>query len=376
MRLPALPLLDRYLAKEILVPFLGSVLFLTQVLVATQLLAQAEVLFGSGVSLLDVASVVVALLPHVLGYVLPIAFLLGTVLGLGRLAEDREVIALGAAGISPARLVRVPMALAVVTAALGLWLSLAGEPAGLAAARVRLNEIVKRNVSNDVRPGTFYEQIPGYTLYAERVQGGRWENVLISDRSNPATPVLALAREGRLEPVGAGQEMRLVLESGEVHREEAASEDYLSARFRHGDLVIGLGTALTDRNAFSRSAREMTAGAMEERIRIERERGNVSEAWRFEGYFHRRLAAPLAVIPFALLAVPLGASRRTGRAFAIGATFLAVIAQYVLMRSGEVLTQRGALPAAVALQIPTIVLSAIGIALIAVTAHRGAGAVR
>ncbi len=376
MKPPGLPLLDRYLAKEIAVPFLGGVLFLTQVLIATQLLSQAEILFGSGVSLLDVARVVVALLPHVLGYVLPVAFLLGAVLGVGRLAEDREVIALGAAGISPARLVRVPLAMAVVTAALGLWLSLAGEPAGLAAARYRLNEIVKRNVSNDVRPGTFYEQIPGYTLYAERANRGRWENVLISDRSNPATPILALARQGRLEPVGVGQEMRLVLDGGEVHREEAASEDYVSARFRHGELVIGLGTALTDRNLFARSAREMTAAAMEERIRIERDRGNAAEARRFEGYLYRRLASPLAVLPFALLAVPLGAWRRGGRAFGVGATFLAVIAHYILLRGGEVLAQRGALPAVVALQIPTVVLSALGMALVVAASRRGAGAVR
>jgi lipopolysaccharide export system permease protein len=102
-------ILDRYLAKEIVLPFTAGLLFLTQLLLATQILSKADVLFGSGVSLLDVGSIVVALLPNVLGYVLPIAFLLGAVIGVGRLSEDREVIALGAAGISPARLVRVPV---------------------------------------------------------------------------------------------------------------------------------------------------------------------------------------------------------------------------------------------------------------------------
>ena len=105
-------LLDRYLAKEILLPFAAGLLFLTQILLATQLLAQADVLFGSGVSLVDVGAVVLYLLPHFLAYVLPIAFLLGAVLGVGRLAEDREVVALGAAGFSPAWLVRVPLAIA------------------------------------------------------------------------------------------------------------------------------------------------------------------------------------------------------------------------------------------------------------------------
>ena len=369
-------LLDRYVAKEILLPFLAGVLFLTQLLVATQLLGQAQVLFGSGVSFLDVARVVVALLPHLLGYVIPIAFLLGAVLGIGRLAEDREVIALGAAGISPSRLVRVPLAIGVATAAVGLWLSTTAEPSGLAAVRVQLNEIVKRNVSNDIRPGTFYDQIPGYTLYAERVRRGRWQNVLISDRTDPSAPVLALAGSGRLEPVGAGQEMELVLDGGEVHREDAASGEYASARFRHAEVMIGLGTALTDRNAFSRSSREMTIAGMQARASAARARGDVREALRWEGYVHRRIASPLAVIPFALLAVPLGAWRRTGRAFAFGATLVTVIAHYVLMRGGEVLAQRGALPPALALELPTVVLGTLGLALVVVQARRGAGAVR
>ena len=367
---------DRYLAKEILLPFTAGLLFLTQLLLATQLLGQADVLFGSGVSVVDVALIVLSLVPNVLGYVLPIAFLLGAVIGVGRLSEDREVIALGAAGISPARLVRVPLALGVAVAAAGLWLSTALEPAGLAAARVRLNEVVKRNVTNDVRPGTFYDQIPGYTLYAERVRSGGWENVLISDRTNPAAPVLALAGRGRLEPVGAGQEMRLILEGGEVHREQAGSDEYVAAEFRHADLVIGLGTALTDRNIYSRSAREMTMSAFDERIEAERARGDQAQARRFEGYKHRRLAQPLAILPFALLSVPLGASRRVGRAFAMSATIGAVIAQYVLMRSGEVMAQKGTLPAWLSLQLPTVVLTILALALIVLQARRGPGAVR
>lgn len=369
-------LVDRYLAREILLPFVAAVLFLTQLLLATQLLSQAEILFGSGVALGDVAAILVSLLPHVLGYVLPIAFLLGAVLGVGRLAEDREVMALAAAGVSPARLVRVPVALALVAGAGGLWLSTTLEPAGLAAARARLNDVVKRNVTNDVRAGVFYDQIPGYTLYAERVRRGGWEHVLITDRSDPSSPVLALAGEGRLEPVGSGQEMRLVLDRGELHREDARSDEYATAEFRRAELVVGLGTSLTDRSSLLRGVREMSSAQMRARVDEARGRGDEKEALKFEGYVNRRIAQPLAVLPFALLAVPLGASRRAGRAFAIGATLLAVVAHYVLLRAGEVLAQKGALPAVLSLQLPTVVLSAVALALVAQQARRGVGAVR
>jgi lipopolysaccharide export LptBFGC system permease protein LptF len=120
----------------------------------------------------------------------------------------------------------------------------------------------------------------------------------------------------------------------------------------------------------------MTTEAFDARAAAERAKGNLAEAWRFEGYKHRRLAQPLAILPFALLAVPLGASRRVGRAFAMAATVLAVIAQYLLMRSGEVIAQRGALPAWLSLQIPTVVLSLLALVLIVLQARRGPGAVR
>lgn len=371
-----MPIFDRYVAKEILLPFLAGLLFLTQLLLATQILGQADVLFGSGVSWVDVAWIVVALVPNVLGYVLPIAFLLGAVVGIGRLSEDREVIAMGAAGLSTARLVRVPLAIGMVVTAVAVWLSTNVQPAGFALARERLGEVVKRNVASDVRPGTFYDQIPGYTLYAEKVGGGAWGNVLISDRSNPRAPVLALARHGRLEPVGAGQEMRLVLDEGELHREQAGADEYVAANFRHAEVVLGLGTTLSDRNSFARSTGELTMADLDARIAAERAKGDRATAWKFEGYKQRRYAQPLAILPFALLAVPFGASRRVGRAFAMAATIGAVIAQYILMRSGEVMAQNGTLPAWASLQLPTVVLSALAVVLIVLQARRGPGAVR
>ena len=368
-------LLDRYLAREILLPFAAGVLFLTQLLLATQILSQAKVLFGSAVSFADVGAVILFMMPHFLGYVLPIAFLLGAVLGVGRLSEDREIVALGAAGISTARLVPVPLVLAAVVGAAGVWLAADVEPAALEAARARLVEIVKRNVRNDVRAGTFYEQISGYMLYAERVKDGAWENVLVSDRSDPAAAVLAFAGRGRLEPLDGGQDMRLVLEDGEVHREDAATDDYVVAQFQKGEVVLGIGSVFADKSALIRTSLDSPA----ELIRAAEEaraRGEVAQARKLEATAHRKLSSPLAVLPFALLAVPLGAARRSGRASGIGATIALVVSHYILLRLGEVLAQRGLVPAALSLQLPNLVLAALGLALVVLQARRGPGTAR
>ncbi|HYG70118.1 MAG TPA: LptF/LptG family permease, partial [Anaeromyxobacteraceae bacterium] len=281
-------LLDRYLAKEILLPFGAGLLFLTQILLATQILSRAELLFGSGVSAADVLTVVAGLVPQFVNTILPIAFLLGAVLGVARLAEDREVIAMNAAGISPLRLVRVPLVLGVILSAVGLWLSLEVEPASLTQAREGLNTIVKKNVQNDVRPGTFYDQIPGYTLYAGKVGPGGWENVLIHDSSIPDAPVLALARRGRLEPVGAGKEMRLELQDGEVHREQVRGE-YIVAEFDRAELVVALGRSMSDPGR-----RELTVAQLLEQSKPGPGR-NERDAKRMEAFLWRKIASPLAI---------------------------------------------------------------------------------
>jgi lipopolysaccharide export system permease protein len=170
--------------------------------------------------------------------------------------------------------------------------------------------------------------------------------------------------------------MSLLLAAGELHREQAGSDEYVAADFGRAEVVVGLGTTFSDKNAFSRSTREMTLAALDDRIAAERARGDAAAARKFEGYKWRRFAQPLSILPFALLAVPLGASRRVGRAFAMVATVGAVIAQYVLTRTGEVLAQRGTLPAPAALQLPTVVLSAVAVVLIVLQARRGPGAVR
>ena len=64
--------LDRYLAREILLPFAAALLFLTQLLLASQLLAQADVLFGAGIAPGDALRILLDLVPHLLEYVLPL----------------------------------------------------------------------------------------------------------------------------------------------------------------------------------------------------------------------------------------------------------------------------------------------------------------
>ena len=363
--------LDRYLAREILLPFAAALLFLTQLLLASQLLAQANVLFGGGVSPWDVARILADLVPHLLEYVLPVAFLLGAVLGVGRLAEDREVVALSSLGVSPVRLVRVPLLLGGAVSLLALFLALVVAPAGLRDARQRVDDVIRKNLQGEIRSGVFYEDIPGITLHAAQAGKEGFRDLLIADRTNPSAPALVFARAGRIETTGAGG-LRLVLKDGEVHREEPGARDYVVARFARATADLGLGATLDARNQLSGSAFELRPAEI---LRAAGE-GSVEQKRYWQTFLWRRIAVPLGILALGLLAVPIAALRRGGRAFGYGVTLFAVVGYYTLLRIGEGLGHNGTLPTWLGANLANLVVAAAAAGLLVLLARRGTGAVR
>ena len=97
---------------------------------------------------------------------------------------------------------------------------------------------------------------------------------------------------------------------------------------------------------------------------------------RWWTFLHRRIAGPIAILAFALLALPIAASRRGGRAFGYAATIVAVVAYYAVLRFGEGLSQRGALPPWLGPNLPNLAVALAGVALTVLMERRGPGAVR
>src|SRR5215831_20705377 len=107
-------ILDRYLVREILLPFFLWLLLLTFVLIMPPILQNAEQLIAKGVAWSIVLRVILTLVPQALGITIPMALLLGILVGLGRMSADREFVALQACGVSVFRMFRPIAVLALV----------------------------------------------------------------------------------------------------------------------------------------------------------------------------------------------------------------------------------------------------------------------
>ena len=108
--------LDRYLIRETLGPFALALALFTFLLWVQPMLDTAQTLLSKGVPMGTIGYLLLTLLPQALGVTVPMAFLAGVVMALGRFSGDREAVAMMACGVSPVRLIRPMMLLAAVAA--------------------------------------------------------------------------------------------------------------------------------------------------------------------------------------------------------------------------------------------------------------------
>src|SRR5215831_8431670 len=109
---------DRYVVREVVVPFVLSALLLTFLLIIPPVLKDAYPLIAKGVDVWVVAKAFVFLLPQALSISIPMAVLLGLLIAFGRLSADREFVAMQSCGISIYRLLR-PLAVVALMATAG-----------------------------------------------------------------------------------------------------------------------------------------------------------------------------------------------------------------------------------------------------------------
>src|SRR5262245_27241264 len=175
-------ILDRYVVREVLLPFFLSLVVITFLLEMPPILDQGEKLIEKGVEWSVVVRVLATLLPQALGVTIPISLLLGILIGLGRLSADREFVALQACGISIFRMLRPVALLAVLAFAATLYVMVVALPNANQTFREITFGVVAARAEGDVKPRAFFEDFPGRVIYVrDMAPSGGWRDVFLAD---------------------------------------------------------------------------------------------------------------------------------------------------------------------------------------------------
>src|SRR4030095_733008 len=154
-------LIERYILKTIFPYGLASVVLLTAILFAQQTGRYFDSVFHGVMPAGFVYGLALSLLPTVLVFTLPMGVLCGTIIGLGRMSSDSELVAMRAAGVSTWRTLWPALAIGLVATAATCYLNLKEAP----RAQRQLRSVVLRSalykLDSPVEPRTFMSDFPG-----------------------------------------------------------------------------------------------------------------------------------------------------------------------------------------------------------------------
>jgi len=220
----------RYIFRQTALTLLGASAAFTTVVWLVYSLRFLDLLGAGGVSTAGFAHLVLLNLPRFLAASLPMALLVAVVLVFHRLAGDRELVALRAAGVSNPRLALAPAAVALLTAAAVAAINLIVAPQAAQAFRT-LNQSVRDGLPlAAIRPGTFQSPRPGLTIFAASATAdGLYAGLLIHDARDPARSVSLSARTA--QRVGTAEGPALLLTDGIRQERDAAGGRMTTVRF-------------------------------------------------------------------------------------------------------------------------------------------------
>ncbi len=361
--------LSVYVMRETVLYCALTFVVITLVLLTQNVMRRLDTLVTVGMTGADLVSALLCILPIALSYAIPLAFLIGMLLAIRRLASDGELLAFRASGFGPTAFLSSFLVLGLCATALSMWLLGSVEH----QARRDLVELVERMAARGavVEAGKF-RHTGSQTIFVEdRDREGTLRGVMIYDQSSPDVALRIFAARGRMAFDEATRAMQVELENGEIHVEPQsnAPDRYERMRFESFSYRIDLRHLLS-RQLGPVRPKQMSVPELE-RVLERAEQGDPlldldeKDPREYALEIHRRRALPFAPLLFAGLGVPIAlASEHRRRHLGLFLGLLSAFAYYGLGSATESLALSDRLDPATAVWLPNIVAAAVALALI------------
>lgn len=290
--------LDQYILRQLFTPLIMATAVVTAIVWLTQSLQRLDLIIEYGEGWRTFGWLTVLIVPNLLGVVLPFALFGAVLFALHRFHTDSEIAVMFASGVSRMRLSAPILVIASLVAGLAFYINLDLSPRAYRTLKQEIADIRADFASAVLRSGEFTQFSDGFTIYVEEALGGGWfRGMLINDYRDGGKAETYMAQRGRLTETSLGPV--LILSRGNVQTVDKETGDV--------DIVQFTSTSINV-SGFSNNARTLQL-ELTERYLGELLEPDMTSTWDRENAGkliaegHNRLASPLYVFAFALIAI-------------------------------------------------------------------------
>ena len=373
--LPRLGLIDRYLARSIAVPLLGTLVLAAMLLVLDKMLRLFQYVVDAGGPVSVVWRMLANLLPEYLSLGIPIGLMLGILLAFRKLALSSELDAMRGIGIGYGRLLRIPYAYAIPLAAINLAIVGYVEPMTHYRYEGLRFDLKSGALGAAIKVGEFNQLGKHLTLRIDRSakEGTQLHGIFVENEDSKGMTVAATAEHGRFLATDDPDKILFRLTKGRLVQDSPKFKTPRTLSFDTYDLPVSLPIIGQFRG---RAAGETDELYLHELWRLGYGGGATSQAQRIaaESHFNFRMVEVVMMFMLPLLAVSLAVPpKRSSSSLGIFVSILIVVAYHKVNQYADQTASHGRLDPTLGLWIPLLVLASAIVWMYHVLAHRPGG---
>ena len=329
-----------------------------------QVVRLADFFINHGVGLTLLAKMTIYISAAFLPVVMPISFLVATLIGFGRLSADSEIVAFKASGISIYRLYIPVAVLSIIVSAMVFYLTYFYIPWGNRELKKTLIKVGNTKVVSNIKEGTFTEGFFDLLVYADKVNAdeNRLNGIFIFDERDSKNPNAILAKSGQVISLKTGGDLSaaviLKLSDGSIHRPDIVRKYYEKIDFNEYRLMLKVEEGATHEVKYAK-----TLDADELKAQMKQYEGEYSRYQEYAIEYWKRIALALAPALFGVLGIGLGVVRmRSVKSNALFVAFSVVLVYWGLHIAGASLAEKGVIPPFLAMQLPNLAVIPVAVA--------------
>jgi lipopolysaccharide export system permease protein len=368
------PTIARYVAFEILQYTVLVFLAASPVILVPNVFDQFGDFVVIGVTGGDIRVVLGWVLVLVAGYALPIAFVSGLLLALGRLHGDHEIAAMRACGLGVFSLIAPVVAVGALFSLFTGLVSVGLEPMAWKQIESIQRQILSRGAV--IEPGRFQRFGKRMILAQDRRDESHFEGIMISDYTAEEKPLLIFAESADYSFEPETGMLRLLLANGDIRMDRYPNDKFEEHRISFTSFEYAFRAPWLASDHWRFRPTQLSLGELRSTI-ARRNRGEKIPGLRYretryyESMLYRMFAIPMAPLLFSLIGVPLAIlgfvrSRPQGMLMALlllGGYYAFFVFAYEAARSGL-------LPPLPTVWAPNALVFAIGVILLFYTVRR------
>jgi len=212
-------ILDRYILKNHIPPYLFSLIIITFIFIMDFIIRYLDMFIDKGVGFFVVLEFFILSLGHMFALIIPMSVMPATLMAFGQFASENEVTAMKATGISLYRMI-APVVVASIFLGIGLVFY---QNDVLPESNHRLMglmlDIGKMKPTLEIKENIFSTAVDGYTILVREKDDrtGRIKDIQIFRTKKGMVPTTIVADHGRMSYIESENVLRFELQDGEIH---------------------------------------------------------------------------------------------------------------------------------------------------------------